>query len=84
MYFVLLRAKISEAHLRVSFWRAYRADPAIIVPYLDELESLTEELFTHPRIQVVTAEPILSFDALFNTRRYHYHPHLRAFHLGPS
>ncbi len=81
VYFVLLQAKVSEAYPQVSFWRVYRANPAIIVPYLDELERLTEELYAHPRIRVVTANPILSFSALSNMRRYHLLPR-DAYHLA--
>lgn len=81
VYFILLQVSIERDHGPRSFWRTYQANPAIIVPYLDVLDELTEEWLTHPRLRVVAAEPTLSLDVLANMRRYRLLPR-DSFHLA--
>jgi predicted nucleic acid-binding protein len=81
VYFILLEARIAEDHPGRKFWRIYNADHAAIVPYLDELQALAEELYTHPQVRVVAADPALVTDAVENMRCYHLLPR-DAFHLA--
>lgn len=81
VYFVLLRANIERDQPSNSFWHVYHSNPAAIEPYIEALEDLTEELYTHPRVHILAAQAALSFDALSAMRQHHLLPR-DAYHLA--
>ena len=81
VYFILLQANIERDHTPRPFWRVYNSSPAAIEPYIEALEDLTEELYTHPRVHILAAQAALSFDALTAMRRHHLLPR-DAYHLA--
>lgn len=79
--FVLLQLKIEEDHDPEGFWTVYNNNPGVIEVYMDELQDLTEEIYTHPRVQVVGTEPGFTLEAIEHMRDYHFLPR-DAYHLA--
>ncbi|HHE70989.1 MAG TPA: PIN domain-containing protein [Chloroflexi bacterium] len=79
--FVLLRLKVEEDHKPARFWDVYNADPSVIEHYVDELQDLTEGIYTHPRIRLVGTEPSFALEALAHMRAFHFLPR-DAYHLA--
>lgn len=79
--FILLQLKVEEDHQPAGFWDAYNADPGVIEPYMDELQELVEEIYTHPRIRLVGTEPPFALESLVHMRAFHFLPR-DAFHLA--
>ncbi len=72
--FVLLQLKVEEAHGERMFWNAYNADSSVIVPYLSDLRSLVEQIYTHPRIHLVGVEPLFTIESLRFMEDFHFLP----------
>lgn len=79
--FVLLQLKVEEDHKPIKFWNVYNADPGVIERYMDELQDLTEEIYTHPRIRLVGTESSFALEALAHMRAFHFLPR-DAYHLA--
>lgn len=79
--FVLLQLKIEEDHAPERFWTVYNDNPGVIESYMDELQELTEEIYTHPRIWVIGTEPGFTLEAIQHMREYHFLPR-DAYHLA--
>jgi predicted nucleic acid-binding protein len=79
--FVLLQLKIEEDYAPKRFWPVYNDNPGVIEPYMDELQQLAEEIYTHPRVQVVGTEPGSTIEAIGYMRNYHFLPR-DAYHLA--
>jgi predicted nucleic acid-binding protein len=63
------------------FWDAYRADPRVIEPHINELQALVEGIHSHPRIVLVGTEPLFALEALAHMRTFHFLPR-DAYHLA--
>jgi predicted nucleic acid-binding protein len=79
--FVLLQLKIEEDYHPTRFWDVYNDDPGIVERYVDDLQRLTQEIITHPRIKVIGTDPSLAFDFLTYMRSFHFLPR-DAYHLA--
>lgn len=79
--FILLQLKVEEDHQPTGFWEAYNADPSVIEPYMDTLQELIEEIYTHPRIRLVGTEPLSALESLAHMRTFHFLPR-DAYHLA--
>lgn len=78
--FVLLQLKIEEDYHPARFWDVYNDDPSVIEQYVDDLKRLTEEIGTHPQIQLIGTEPFFAFESLTHMRAFHFLPR-DAYHL---
>lgn len=79
--FVLFQLKVEEDHHPQRFWTVYNQNPSVIELYMDELQELTEEIYTHPRTQVVGTEPGFMLETIEHMRDYHFLPR-DAYHLA--
>jgi len=80
-WFVLLQLKIEEDHHPARFWDVYNAHPEVVAEYIDDLEKVTEQIGTHPRIELTGTEPLAAFESLSHMRAYHFLPR-DAYHLA--
>lgn len=79
--FILLQLKIEEDCHPSRFWDAYNRDPSIIETYIDQLQSVTEGIATHPQIRLVGTDPFFAFESLAHMRAFHFLPR-DAYHLA--
>ena len=79
--FVLLQLKIEEEHHPAQFWDVYNADPSVVERYIEDLQKVTEEIGTHPRIKLIETEPVFAFESLSYMRTFHFLPR-DAYHLA--
>jgi predicted nucleic acid-binding protein len=62
--FALIRLKTVEDYPAQGFWELYRKDPQVILPYLEEIQTLVARLAVDPRIRLVGTEREDTFVAL--------------------
>jgi predicted nucleic acid-binding protein len=79
--FVLLQVKIEEDHHPAKFWDVYNAIPEVIEQYADDLERVTDQIGTHPQVELIGTEPLSAFESLSFMRAFHFLPR-DAYHLA--
>lgn len=80
-WFAILQAFVSRDYAPRKFWKVYEQDPKIILPYLDRLDVLTNDLYDQPQIRVVGTHRRSPLDALKNMRQFYFLPR-DAMHLA--
>jgi predicted nucleic acid-binding protein len=79
--FVLLQLKIEEDHQPAKFWDVYNTNPVVLEHYVDDLERVTSQIGTHPKVELIGTEPSSAFEALSFMRAFHLLPR-DAYHLA--
>jgi len=80
-WFVLLQLKIEEDHHPARFWDVYNAQPEVVEQYIDDLERVTQQIGTHPKVELIGTEPLSAFESLSHMRAFHFLPR-DAYHLA--
>jgi predicted nucleic acid-binding protein len=80
-WFVLLQLKIEEDHHPARFWDVYNDQPEVVEQYIDDLERVTQQIGTHPKVELIGTEPLSAFESLSHMRAFHFLPR-DAYHLA--
>lgn len=80
-WFALLQVFVQRDYPSRNFWRVYESNHKVIAPYLDELQSFTQELYDDPQIRIIGTRRNSPLEALQNMRQFHLLPR-DAMHLA--
>jgi len=81
VWFNLLQLLIGDDNPDASFWRVVNDNPAVVANYVDRLEKITDGIYDHPRVRVVTVGARTPRRALENMRAFYLLPR-DALHLA--